>query len=91
MDESKWKKEQIWVARNEHGIIVRVSETPPGSWIIGEGSKQLEEEENQIEMIEILSASNDMMAEFIQSQKLTGKFQKFMESWSTLGGKEIGD
>jgi hypothetical protein len=81
MDESKWKKEQVWVARNEHGIIVRVSETPPGSWKIGEDSQPCEEEVDQVEMIEILSASNDMMAEFIQSQKLTGRYQKFMESW----------
>lgn len=82
MEEAKWKKEPLWVARNGHGIIVRVSETHPSSWSPGDGSKPIEEPEKQLEMIEILSVSNDMMTEFIQTQKLTGKFQKFMENWS---------
>ncbi|MEF3313308.1 helix-turn-helix transcriptional regulator [Paenibacillus sp. GYB004] len=34
-----------------------------------------------IEMIEILSITNDMMAEFIQSRGLTPEFQKFVEQW----------
>lgn len=32
MNGSTWKRETLWVARNEHSIIIRVSETSPESW-----------------------------------------------------------
>lgn len=32
LKEATWKKEQLWVARNEHGVIIRVEEMPPKSW-----------------------------------------------------------
>lgn len=32
MKEATWKQELLWVARNEHGVIVRVSEVAPSEW-----------------------------------------------------------
>jgi hypothetical protein len=29
---SPWKKEMLWTARNEHGVIIRVSESHPYNW-----------------------------------------------------------
>lgn len=42
MNEAVWKQEMLWVARNEHSIIVRVAETPPDSWL-----ESLENENSQ--------------------------------------------
>lgn len=33
MVESKWSQELMWVARNEHGTIVRISQTDPQTWV----------------------------------------------------------
>lgn len=29
---AEWKKETLWVVRDEHGKIIRVSETHPSEW-----------------------------------------------------------
>jgi hypothetical protein len=51
-------------------------------YLIKDKAKQEDEIKRQVEMIGILSVSNDIMVEFIQSQKLSGKFQRFMEQLS---------
>lgn len=29
---AEWKQETLWVTRDEHGAIIRVSETHPSEW-----------------------------------------------------------
>lgn len=33
MKELTWKLEQVYVARDEHGAIIRVSDTDPETWL----------------------------------------------------------
>jgi len=33
MKELTWKKEEVYVARDEHGIAIRFSETDPETWV----------------------------------------------------------